>query len=72
VQATNATGTVWNTPISFDMGAVNGEYTTQAIVGGFPAVAYYDADNNTLRYVRANDALGTTWGPSVQVVNTNK
>jgi hypothetical protein len=61
---------VWGTPISFDMGAVNGEYTTQAIVGGFPAVAYYDADNNTLKYVRANDALGTTWGPSVQVVNT--
>jgi hypothetical protein len=49
------------------MGAVTGQYTTQAIVGGFPAVAYYDVTNTTLKYVRANDALGTSWGPSVEV-----
>ena len=44
-----------------------GLHATQCIVDGYPALAYYDESNKDLRYIRANDALGQTWGTSVTI-----
>lgn len=44
-----------------------GEYASQAIVVGNPAVAYYDATNGDLLYVRATNPQGTSWGTPVVV-----
>ncbi len=40
---------------------------SQAIVEGHPALAYYDASNRDLRYLRALDSAGTQWGISTTV-----
>jgi hypothetical protein len=40
-----------------------------AVVNGRPAVAYFDDTADDLKYVRANDSLGTTWGPPVTVAS---
>jgi len=68
IRASNSTGSSpWNTPIVFDTYPAIGEYTSQVIVDGFPALAYYDADNKDLRYIRALDSTGTQWGTSITV-----
>ena len=38
-----------------------------ALVDGFPAMSYTDAGGNRLRYVRALDARGESWGAAVTV-----
>ncbi len=62
-----------------------GEEASAAIVNGYPAVAYYDTTNQDLKYVRALDTRGATWGapvtiasrgnvgrnPSLQIINGN-
>jgi hypothetical protein len=41
-----------------------------AIVGGNPAISYYDATDEELKYVRATNANGTAWGSPVTVDGT--
>lgn len=62
-----------------------GEEASSMVVSGFPAIAYYDATNQDLKYVRALDARGSAWGipvtvasrgnvgrnPSMQIINGN-
>ncbi len=70
VRATNSTGMgagSWGTPVVIDTHPRIGQYISQAVVQGHPALAYYDADNQDLRYIRALDSTGTTWGTSVTV-----
>jgi hypothetical protein len=70
VRATNTTGMgagAWGVPVTIDTYPRIGQHISQAIVEGFPALAYYDADNRDLRYIRALDSTGTTWGTSVTV-----
>jgi hypothetical protein len=69
VRATDADGATWGTPIAVDTGGAwqVGEYTSLAIVNGNPAISYYDISNNDLKYVRATDASGTTWGTPLVV-----
>jgi hypothetical protein len=63
VRATDASGTTWGTPLTLDGTGTNvGQYTSLAVVNGNPAISYYDATNFDLKYVRASDASGTTWG----------
>ena len=44
-----------------------GQFTSHAIVNGNPAVAYYDVTNGDLRYVRAYEMNGSSWGTPVAV-----
>ncbi len=45
-----------------------GSFSSIALIGGFPAVAYYDEANGQLRYVRASDLSGTVWNAPTPVV----
>ncbi len=73
-RASDVNGSSWNTTVI----AANNIATSfggdiQAdleVVGGFPAIAYYDGDNKDIYYVRANDADGTSWGTPVLVTST--
>jgi hypothetical protein len=70
VRSTNTTGMgagAWGAPIAIDTYPRIGQYISQVIVEGFPALAYYDADNRDLRYIRALDSTGTQWGSSITV-----
>jgi hypothetical protein len=44
-----------------------GHFSSQAIVAGFPAIAYNDATDAQMKYVRALDTNGVTWLPPVVV-----
>jgi uncharacterized delta-60 repeat protein len=44
-----------------------GVFSSVAILDGFPAIAYGDDQNIALKFIRASDASGTTWGPPVIV-----
>jgi hypothetical protein len=63
VRASNANGSLWNSPISID--ATDGQYTSLSVINGRPAVGYYDGVNRKLRYQRAADISGSSWGGSV-------
>ncbi|MBL7950801.1 MAG: T9SS type A sorting domain-containing protein [Flavobacteriales bacterium] len=68
--ANNPTGTgpnAWNAPIHIDTHPALGAHTSLAMVNGLPALAYYDASNKDLRYIRAVDAEGTQWSTSITV-----
>ena len=68
VQANDADGTSWNTPVTVDAGGPNtGGHTSLAVVNGKPAISYYDGTNEDLKYVQANDADGTSWPTAVTV-----
>jgi hypothetical protein len=47
-----------------------GQFSSMALVGGNPAIAYYDVTGTDLQYIRATDALGTAWSAPV-VVDAN-
>ncbi len=44
-----------------------GEWTSLAVVNGNPAISYRDDTNQDLKYVRASDASGSSWGSPVTV-----
>lgn len=74
----DATGSSFNTPVSIATLSYTDIFTPSlAVINGNPAVAYGDNSNmvyfmSELRYVRATDASGTTWGSSVLVEGNNK
>lgn len=71
VRATDASGTTWGTPIAVDIGGPGpndvGDSCSLAVVNGSPAISYHDASNGNLKYVRAVDANGATWGTPITV-----
>jgi len=70
VRATNSTGMgagSWGMPVDIDSYPAIGEYISQAIVQGFPALVYYASSTQDLRYIRALDSTGTQWGTSITV-----
>jgi PKD repeat protein len=44
-----------------------GNYTSLAVVNGYPAIGYYDTGNADLKYVRASDASGSSWGTPLTI-----
>ncbi|MES2595893.1 MAG: autotransporter-associated beta strand repeat-containing protein [Verrucomicrobiota bacterium] len=88
VGSVNARGALWTGggTVENSQGDPNvGEEASAAIVSGYPSVAYYDATNQDLKYVRALDPRGSVWGtpvtvafrgnvgrnPSLQIINGN-
>jgi hypothetical protein len=72
IRASNANGTAWNAPVTVDVSGFVGPYSSLQIVNGNPAISYLDATAGyygygTLKYVRANDASGTSWGTPVSI-----
>ena len=66
VRASDADGTSWGAPVTPDSTENVGRHTSLAVVNGNPAISYWDSDPNyDLKYVRANDADGTSWGAPV-------
>ncbi|RYD94528.1 MAG: exo-alpha-sialidase, partial [Sphingobacteriales bacterium] len=66
VRALDANGTTWGIPVTVEGLVTNvGLYSSMFVVNGMPAIAYYDDGNDDLKYVRALDANGTTWGTPV-------
>jgi len=51
--------------ITVDSAGTVGRYNSLAIVNGNPAISYYDDTNHDLKYVRASDANGGTWGTPI-------
>jgi uncharacterized delta-60 repeat protein len=49
-----------------------GEEASAAVIDQYPAIAYYDLTNQDLKYVRALDARGTSWGPPVTVAGQGR
>jgi hypothetical protein len=71
VRATDATGSSWGTPVTVDSTGDVGRYASLAVVDGRPAIAYYAGDSNQdLKYVRADDATGSSWGTPVTADST--
>ncbi|HLO70312.1 MAG TPA: T9SS type A sorting domain-containing protein [Flavipsychrobacter sp.] len=74
----DATGSSFNTPVTIATLSFTDIFTPSlAVINGNPAVAYGDNSNmlyfmSELRYVRATDASGTTWGSTVLVEGSNK
>jgi len=48
-----------------------GQHASIYMVDGFPAVSYYDAASDDLKYARATNVEGSTWGTPVIVDATN-
>lgn len=68
VRALDASGTQWETPIIVDsVGNVGLLTTSLKVINGNPAISYYDGTNGNLKYVRATDADGTSWGIPVTI-----
>lgn len=63
--ANDSSGTSWNTPISLGDGtSANTAYSSVAEVNGRPAIAFKKSPYDTLFYIRANDANGSSWPSS--------
>lgn len=67
VRALDPDGSTWGTPVSVDSTNSVGVWgNSLAIVEGHPAIGYFDMDNGDLKYARAMDINGDTWGmPSI-------
>jgi hypothetical protein len=61
MRASGASGTGWSMPVTVDSTGNVGIYTSLASVDGNPAISYHDQTNFVLKYVRANDANGTSF-----------
>ncbi|MBE2224690.1 MAG: hypothetical protein IAF02_24330, partial [Anaerolineae bacterium] len=82
IRATNSEGTSWGNPVLIDAEGIadnvfgHGQFTSLTVIDGYPAIAYmatnaYVAtDKMHLRYVRANDATGQSWG-NPMILDTN-
>lgn len=61
-RANDANGTSWSVPQTVDNSSTRtGWFSQLEIVDGFPAIAYQDLTLGNLMFVRALDAIGSSW-----------
>lgn len=73
VRASNSSGTGWPGSTVVDSGVNGGNVGSQSVqmlVNGCPATVYFDETNQALKYTRANDAAGLSWGNPVVLVSS--
>lgn len=71
IRSVSINGTDWTTaPLSRDVAGVQGTWNSLQMVGGYPALTYYDITLQRLKYVRATDVNGLTWGNPFILDNT--
>jgi len=58
--------------VTVDCAGFTGEYPSLLVVDGRPAISYEDLTDADLNYVRADDALGLSWGDPVVVDSTER
>lgn len=64
-RANDGNGTVWSSPKTLAVNASS--ISSLAIVNGNPAVTYYNYFSNSLQFLRASNATGSSWGTSVTI-----
>ena len=69
LRGADALGGSWGTPLDIQAypGTLFGDYMSMAVIGGIPSIAYVDAVNDELRYLRATEVQGASWGAPVTV-----
>jgi len=71
IRAANWEGDDWSEPyIELDELGIAGGATSLAMISNKPAVAYYDEENDDLKYVSATNSTGTSWNSPVTVDST--
>jgi len=69
IRAADVNGTAWGIAVAAEATASNvGQYTSLSVINGNPAISYYNATAADLKYVRAADVNGATWGAATSVV----
>jgi PKD repeat protein len=65
-RAADANGADWNSAGAIDEGFLGNGYgggeCSMAVINGNPAVCFFDYNAKQLRFIRANDADGNSWG----------
>lgn len=72
VRATNNNGTAWTPSFNVIAPAVNvsrGLWCSLANVDGNPSIAYLNATNNTIEYIRSTNVIGTVWPTTAQTIS---
>lgn len=66
IQAQDPAGTMWSPAQTLDGQLEDaGDYCSLALIGGTPAISYYNGLHGDLRYIAALDINGAAWGESV-------
>jgi hypothetical protein len=73
IRATDVNGSSWGSPVTIDSNIATVDFSNIGFsnVSGSPAVAYRDATANNLKYARATDVNGSSWGSPVVVDSNN-
>lgn len=61
----------WSTPITIDSNTDVGAFSSLAVVNQYPAISYVDETLGKIKFVRANDMDGTSWGTPIYIDDTN-
>jgi hypothetical protein len=72
IRSSDVNGAAWSGAVNITSTGSNvGQYTTLQVVNGNPGISYYDVSGGDLKFVRATDATGSTWGTAVSVETSN-
>jgi hypothetical protein len=66
IRASDAPGDAWGPSQILDgVDDDAGAFCSMAVIGGVPAISYYNGLHGDLRYIQAGDANGSSWGSAV-------
>lgn len=71
MRAADATGNTWAIGSDIDVTSDpsdDGVATSLAVIGGHPAISFFDTGNTDVRFIRATDSEGTDWSTPAVIV----